>query len=520
MSVPDPSPQQSQLTAQNNIRRQLTESYDESDLVPPYAAALVESLRAVGYDLATALADLTDNSVSSKSRNIDIFFHWAAEQSAIAIADDGTGMTEDTLVDAMRVGSKNPREQRRKDDLGRFGLGLKTASFSQSRRVTVFTQQMPNQQFIRCWDLDFIADCNQWRLLREPSDLASRLARQLLKSSHGTVVVWERLDRLTNGTKIDDDNDENAFLRQAEHVGKHFSTVFHRLMAGPNKIQFSLNGIQIKPWDPFLSDETATQRLPIERLEWNGETIEIEPFVLPHASKIDPQTHRDAAGIRGWNAHQGFYVYRNYRLLVPGDWLGLKGWRQEEHYKLARIRLDFPNTLDQDWDIAFTKSKATPPERLRRELERIGERTRNVAKRVYTFRGAKLLPIAGQERTFLWEQTVKHSKVSYRLNRDHPLIRQAISSCHNSQILKSLFRLIEETIPIPLIMSTDREMPDTSTAPFESSKTSEIAEIMRQVFASLLSSGLSRPEALDRLGTIEPFGQFPELLQLLDEELI
>ena len=492
----------------------------DDDLAPPHAAALAESLRAFGYDLATALADLADNSLFHHSREIRIQFHWAGEQSAIAISDDGDGMDERTLINAMRVGSRNPREKRDPDDLGRFGLGLKTASFSQGRRVTVITRRSRGSEIVRCWDLDHIADTDEWRLLREPTPLAAQLAKQLAESPHGTVVIWEKLDRLTAGTAVDDDSDEDAFLRQAEYVGQHFAAVFHRLMTGHGAVRFLLNGTQITPWDPFLSDEAATQRLPVERLKFQGHTIEVEPFVLPHLSKLDADAHRGAAGLRGWNAHQGFYIYRNLRLLVRGDWLGIKGWRQEEHYKLARIRVDLPNSLDQEWEIDVTKSRARPPEKLRRELARIGERTRSVAKRVYSHRGAKLLPAAGQERVFLWEQTAKHNQVFYRLNRDHPLVKQVRLACSDAPKLSALLRLIEETIPVPLIMTTDREMPDRTVGPFETTKDSEVLEVMRQVFASLKASGLSQDDALLRVAHIEPFGRFPELLQSLREEHI
>lgn len=492
---------------------------DNVDLAPPHAAALAESLRAFGYDLATALADLADNSLFHNSRKIQIQFHWAGENSAVATADDGDGMDEPTLVNAMRVGSRNPRESRDARDLGRFGLGLKTASLSQGRRVTVFTRRRGGDEIVRCWDLDHIAETNEWRLLRTPTPLASKLAGKLSHSKHGTVVIWEKLDRLTAGTATDNDSDEDAFLRQAEFVGNHFAAVFHRLMAGRRAVAFSLNGNSIKPWDPFLSDQVATQRLPIEHLSFQGQPIEVEPFVLPHLSKLDTETHRRAAGLRGWNAHQGFYIYRNSRLLVPGDWLGIKGWRQEEHYKLARIRIDLPNSLDHEWEIDVTKSHARPPERLRCELARIGERTRSLAKRVYSHRGAKLLPVQGQERVFLWEQTAKHNQVFYRINRDHPLLKHVRMACSDKPKLNALLRLIEETIPVPLIMTTDREMPDRTLGPFEAAKESDLTEVMRQVYAALVAGGLSQTDSLLRLSTFEPFGSFPSLLQSLREEL-
>ncbi|HNT14178.1 MAG TPA: ATP-binding protein [Verrucomicrobiota bacterium] len=493
-------------------------SSSEYETVPPEPAALVESLRAFGYELSTALADLADNSLFHHSRHITVHFHWAGENSAIALADDGDGMDERTLVNAMRLGSRNPRAPRDPGDFGRFGLGLKTASFSQCRRVTVFTKQHRKETLIRCWDLDHVAETGEWQLLRTSSALAARLAEKLADTKQGTVVIWEKLDRLTADTKTENDADEDAFLRRAEQVGDHFSAVFHRFMNGNRAVAFSLNGTAIQPWDPFLVDEAATQRLPLERLRFQGHVVEVEPFILPHLSKLDISAHRTAAGLRGWNAHQGFYIYRNRRLLVPGDWLGIKGWRQEEHYKLARIQVDLPNALDHEWEIDVTKSRARPPEKLRRELVRIGESTRSVAKRVYSHRGAKLVPAEGQERVFLWEQTAKHNQVSYRVNRDHPLVKQVRAACSDAPKFSALIRLIEETIPVPLITITDREKPDQTIGPFETSKESEILEVMRQVFASLRASGLSRREALLRLAHFEPFPRFPELLQTIQEE--
>ncbi len=490
----------------------------DSDLAPPHARSLVESLRAFGYDLATALADLADNSLFSQAKNIRLHFHWAGAESAIALADDGAGMDESTLVNAMRVGSTNPRDKRHEDDFGRFGLGLKTASFSQCRRVTVLTRQKRGPALVRCWDLDHIAATDKWQLLRDPSPLAQRLADELASKSRGTVVVWEKLDRLTAGNRTEDDTAEDSFLQRAEHVRDHFAAVFHRLMAGAKGVKFHLNGRRIAPWDPFLKDEPATRPLPVEKLFLKDQRITIHPFVLPHLSKVDAATHRVAAGLRGWNAHQGFYIYRNRRLLVAGDWLGLKGWRQEEHYKLARIRVDLPNALDHEWEIDVTKSRARPPEALREELVRIGECTRKLAKQVYSYRGAKLIPAEGRDRVLLWEQVSQHNRVSYRLNRDHPLLHQVRSASADVPKLSALFRLIEETVPVPLITITDREQPDQTVGHFETAKEGETLEVMRQVFAALQAAGFSRKDAASRLGNMEPFQRFPQLLQTIAEE--
>lgn len=160
---------------------------DKLDVVDPHPAALIESLRAFGYDLATALADLADNSLFHKSRNIAIHFHWAGEKSIIALADDGAGMDETTLRDAMRIGSRNPRDTRDPADYGRFGLGLKTASFSQCRRMTVFTRQNGGRVLVRCWDLDHVTDAKKWELLHTPSGSAAKIVDACFPGSMGRL---------------------------------------------------------------------------------------------------------------------------------------------------------------------------------------------------------------------------------------------------------------------------------------------------------------------------------------------
>lgn len=490
----------------------------EFDLAPPNAASLAESLRAFGYDLSTALADLVDNSIFAEARNVWIQFHWDGENSAIAVTDDGSGMDEATLCEAMRPGSRNPRDARDPRDLGRFGLGLKTASFSHARSVTVRTKRKFAATVSRCWDLDHIARVNEWQLLRRCSPLAAQLSNRLDELPSGTSVVWERLDRLTAGDDISDDRAENRFLAKAEAVGDHLACVFHRFLEGPHALRLHLGKLRVEPWDPFLADgKYATLREPVERLKLCGYVVEVEPFVLPHLSKVDAETHKRAAGPRGWNLHQGFYIYRNRRLLVAGDWLGVKGWKPEEHYKLARIRVELPNTLDHAWEIDVTKSKASPPAALRSELERIGSRARSLAKRIYSHRGARLTTTDDSKHVFLWHQKVRHNQVFYQINRDHPLVKASVAASTDKAKLSALLKLVEQTIPVPLITITDREKPDQFLCPFEGTQTSELLGVMSQVFTALTTTGYTPREAFERLTATEPFHRFPAELETFAE---
>ena len=486
------------------------------DIAAPHAASLIESLRAFGYELPTALADLIDNSITAFANNVWLDFHWDGENSVIAVTDDGDGMSKEKLVAAMRPGSQNPLKPREPHDLGRFGLGLKTASFSQCRRVTVRSVVRGGKPATRCWDLDHIARVNDWQLLRNGDAAAEPHFRRLSRLSKGTAVVWQQLDRLVGGQRTDNEREHQLFLQCADAVRRHLAMVFHRLMAGESGLKLLLNDRPVEAWDPFLESESATQVLPITRLKLRGGVVQVEPFVLPHHSKLAKPKHESAAGPRGWNAHQGFYVYRNRRLLVPGDWLGF-GWAKEEHYKLARIRVDVPNALDHDWAIDVTKSRALPPAALRDDLRKIGERTRSDAKRVYSHRGAKLMPKADAERVLLWEPTAKHDKMFYRLNRQHPLLKEALATASNRCALNALLRLVEETVPFPHIAIETMEKPNSMPGPFEHAADTQIRGVMEQAFHSLVASGYGPKEAVNRLRTIWPFELFPALLQSLCE---
>jgi len=141
--------------------------------LPPSAPDLLESMRAIGYSFEAALADLIDNSIAAGARNVNIRFS-ANNAPYIAVIDDGAGMSPQDLTDAMRHGSRNPGIRRDALDLGRFGLGLKTASLSQCRTLTVVSLR-DGVVSARRWDLDYIARRRDWWLLNIPEDQARLL---------------------------------------------------------------------------------------------------------------------------------------------------------------------------------------------------------------------------------------------------------------------------------------------------------------------------------------------------------
>jgi hypothetical protein len=480
------------------------------DVTQPEPAALVESLRAFGYSLRTAIADLVDNSIAAKAKNVWIHFEWDGPDSRITIKDDGEGMTEDALIAAMRPGSQSPLEERSPKDLGRFGLGLKTASFSQCRRLTVVSKVMNGALAARCWDLDYVNRTKEWRLLKtiEPEPLG------FLKETipdQGTIVLWQKMDRVTGQARTDDDKAYKRFLEGAEKVKQHLEMVFHRYLERPNGLKIWINGHPVGPWDPFMRGEKATQELPIEKLFCDGKEFTVTPYVLPHQSKLSQDAHRRASGPNGWNAQQGFYVYRNERLLVGGDWLGL-GFQKEEHYKLARIQVDLPNSMDGEWQIDVKKSRAKLPGYLKADLKRIASLTRDRAVDIYRHRGKVMARQNTQNFVFLWEQKTRHSKFFYSINRDHPLVKQAYGSGNKSD-LDALFSMLEESIPVSHILITNSGEPEKFSSPYENTPPEALQNVLRSSFRALLNSGIGIEDAKKRLLGMDPFNLFPDFVE-------
>ena len=485
------------------------------DVVAPRADALMESLRATGYSLPDAVSDLIDNSIAAGSRNIWLTFHWAGSESWASILDDGSGMSESELIAAMRVGSRSPRESREPSDLGRYGLGLKTASLSQARSLTVATRTEKScEEHVKRWDLDHLASTGEWQLLNVPVEsVAAEAFDRLTRLKHGTLVIWTKLDRLVGEFGVDNAKARQQFHDALRGVEDHVAMVFHRFMSDRNSVSIRINDQPIIPWNPFLEDEAATQRFPLERLGPSDSGITITPFVLPHHSRLSGEKHRAAAGPAGWNAQQGFYVYRTRRLLLPGDWLGL-GFVKEEHYKLARIQLDLSNASDHDWEIDVRKSKARPPLPYRDDLRRIAQAVRKRAVTVYRHRGKTIARTVRKTPVFVWKRRVKRNRVSYEINRQHPLVRDALeANLTDSRKLRQILRLVEEYIPVQQIWVDMAEGDESLGQPFESAQEREIVGLIRSLYSAFISAGLSHGEALERLGSTEAIGERFELVE-------
>lgn len=419
--------------------------------LPPSASALSASMRDLGYSLETAVADLLDNSISAKATVVQIFCDLTPDCTTLAIIDNGKGMNADEVIAAMRYGASNPAEGRLSSDLGRFGLGLKTASFSQCRRLSIASAQQGILHSTE-WDLNLVNEKDDWLISILEEKEIKRLPCINELGRNGTLVVWRELDRFLEdaiGPK-----QHEIINEKLDALGKHLSLVFHRYLSGEirgrSKLSISVNGHKLDPFDPFCRNNSATQRLPEEVVYVDGTQVRMQPYILPHHSKLSAVEYDYYQSRSDFISNQGAYIYRSGRLMAWGDWFRLipKG----ENTKLARIRIDFPSKLDESWTIDIKKSRACPPHQVRERLKQIIDRISERSATVHRGRGKKLYD---EIKAPVWERYADQGKIRYSLNRKHPLVQILESNLEDElrNKLDILLDAIASALPVEMIYS-------------------------------------------------------------------
>ncbi|HEV2417298.1 MAG TPA: ATP-binding protein [Terriglobia bacterium] len=490
-------------------------SSDFEILLPPKAAVLLESMRAIGYSFETALADIIDNSISAEATNVQVGFS-PYDVPYVAVIDNGTGMSAEQLVCAMRHGSQDPKIKRSGKDLGRFGLGLKTASLSQCRCLTVASIQRGSLN-ARRWDLDLVEQRGDWILTGLRSQELSTLpCLDVLKSQqHGTLVVWQRFDRLAAG----ESSIEVALGERIDRAREHLALVFHRLLSsekGVCALTICINNNPVDPLDPFLISHRATQALPEERLEIEGQLVRVAPYILPHISKLSPEQLRIAGGEDGLRRKQGFYIYRNRRLISWGSWFRLI--RPQEMTKLARVLVDIPNSLDHLWTLDIKKSTAFPPEAIRTGLRLIVERIAETSRRVYTFRGRRA---NDDEMVHCWDRKLVRGGVSYFVNREHPVV-SALGSVipeEHVPLFERLLQTIEGTFPFDSLYADMASERRPETVPDNESVNEYLYELGARILDALGTNEEAASRFVRNLASIEPFCRYPAEVTKIAEKL-
>lgn len=482
--------------------------------LPPYAPMLIESTRAIGYSLESAIADIIDNSVTAKAKHISIEYVPFGEPY-IAILDDGSGMNEDKLTESMRYGCADPNLERESHDMGRYGLGLKTASLSQCRCLTVVTLKEDNI-YARRWDLDHIKTTGKWSLiaLDITEILGLPLVSKLRGFRSGTLVILHNLDKVFAG----EINIEVSMTEKMDLVMNHLSLVFHRYLPGgdaENKIEILMNGEAVKGFDPFFTAKSR-QVMDDERIEipqYNS-FVGVHPFVLPHPSKMSKEELKKYGGKDGLRKLQGFYIYRNKRLLIWGTWFRLT--RMDEFSKLARVRIDIPNSLDELWTLDVKKSTAMPPEIVKTRLKQIISKIVDNSKRTYTFRGKQE---TRDDITHVWNVTQTREGVRYELNGDYPLLDKLseIIDDNAKRLLDDYLYGVENNMPINRIQNDIynelKIVKDNSDTQFKNIKE------QLSIFLRAAQSNEDRQKIFEMLSKTEPFCEYTDRIKGLIMEV-
>lgn len=464
----------------------------------PHAASLIQSLRDIGYSCETALADIFDNAITAGARQIEIMSELDGADPAIGILDDGSGMTLDELVEAMRPGSRNPLDDRSADDLGRFGLGLKSASFSQCKRLTVLTRK--GGVFAGAtWDLDTVARTNRWEIALHEEDEPLPWVDRLVQD--GTLVIWRSLDRLSGGIDPGDRDRTKHINHTIALAERHLRLVFHRFMAeGRRPLQLYLNGRSLKPVDPFGTRFPGHQADRIDRLDMAHGSVEFQCFTLPHHRSVSPAEWDELGGQEGHLRSQGFYVYRGRRLIIAGSWLGLA--RQTELTKLCRIRVDIPNTMDADWKIDVKKASAQLPPGVRERMRLLVERLSLTSKRTYQRRGQRLV---AQEHMPLWHRIQRDGAIIYRPDPAHPVFADfsARLPADLQDEFANIVGVLGSSVPIASLHAdfagcAEEVQPDPADEPV-------LRQMAKAMVGVLLQQGLRGDEILDALHPVEMF---------------
>ena len=495
-------------------------NYDTVELLPN-PAFLMQSMRHIGYTLETALADIIDNSIAAEASVISVQYRWNDANPWIAIIDDGCGMSSEGIKEAMRFGGEIcPTESRSSSDLGRFGLGLKTASLSQCKRLTVISKQ--NDTVSSCiWDVDALSEAAtpKWNALLPSVEMLKKdpviekLLHRLDEISSGTIVIWQKLDNLSVTSKKGsaESNFAEAMVRASEHMG----LVFHRFFVmekGSKVIKIDFNGTVVEGINPFGMAVPARQELQDETITLEGQKIEIQPFILPHHSKVSKKDYEKYGGEDGYLHNQGFYVYRNRRLIIKGTWFRIIP--KTELHKLIRIRIDIPNSLDHLWQLDVKKSNASPPLAVLNRLKELLPSLSDRGKRPYTKRGSRAL----SDVVYIWRREFANNKVSYVINEEHPFVKTLVTNEYgevDSQKL-SYLRIISGAFPAESFHVDVNN--DTKTVIVSAAQQDEMENAVRKLISSCREMGLEKAAIWDMMCKNELPVSKERQEELLEEE--
>lgn len=466
------------------------------DATPSYK--LIKTMGFGSYTLETAVSDIVDNSITAKASRIDINFVWNKDISKcyVEIIDDGFGMNSKELEKAMIFAGKGIDDNRTDQDLGKYGLGMKTASFYACDCLTVISKK--NNQAITGKRLDqqYIAEAQQW--LGEDLDEAKEL--NSIHLTHGTIVRWDKLKFVDESV-----NSEVFFRERVNKIYNHIGIYFHRFIESKSLV-ITVNGAIVKPWNPTFKDNLGTNRIDIQDLQYKGGNIHVESYLLPSSLKLteDETTkmyRNDAL------SYQGFYVYRNNRLLVGGGWLDIPKLTTHQQFNPVRITIDISSKLDNEFKVDYTKSKLTFPKEVEKQLYNIARMARSKASEAYKNRAKRVANPGIKSNDQVWNLTENSKGTFLKINEKHPLIIEYTQGIDKDNF-KKLMKLLSTTIP-QISKQVNEEIHFTDE---------EVKNMLLSYIAKELTKNKTPEEIYKQACNMEPFNDYLEIVQATFEE--
>lgn len=478
----------------------------------PLAQNLMGSMRSMGYNFESAVADVVDNSISAGCSNVRICFPSDPLNIFVGILDNGKGLSREDLFKAMRYGSESSLSVRNLDDLGRFGLGLKSASLSQCKKLTVVSKQGDSISAF-CWDFDYIAEKKDWLVLElNRAEMMELPCYEFISNlKNGTLVLWQDFDI------IEKSSNGQVYATLKEHrakLEKYLGLIFHRFISRSNNpVRFVIDNSRVPAADPFLEHHKKTtimKEVDLAVMDSNGNErhVKVTPVVLPFQSELTDKDIVKLGGIENMRTKQGFYIYRNYRLILWGTWFGLP---RNELTKNARIRVDIPNALDDIFGIDITKQNASIPKVLQIQLRKKVEEVMNISVRQETHRGRKE---DDDEIEHVWNRmNGRDNHVYWEINRESQLFNFVKSRVPEEAYpyIEMLVKEIEGNLPYQQLY-----IDHCNKAIETSDRTDEIVKNAFMLIDFAKSSGVDVRQYIDSvILKSEPYTDYPNLKETL-----
>lgn len=485
-------------------------NYEDATPNPEF---LIKSIAEQGYRLETALADLIDNSIFAKADKIEVLIDFDKEPFTLFLADNGTGMGNETLKVSMRFPSTTPEEKRKHTDLGRFGLGMKTASFSQTRKVTVISRKKGEKKYsARTWDVGYLEREGKWRILVEPDQEIKDLVKNYITQSKdhldgfknfepNTIIVWKGLYKFEKYP--DKETRQDTLKKEITGVTiDYLALVFHKYLENKKKpLKIRINNQRIKSFNPFPTRVKDFRPIEDKQKSYFKDAIKIEGFVLPSRS-ID----ECKKGLTRWTTKnrslmdmEGIYIYRENRIICHGGWNGLI--KKAPRLQLARLRVEIGNSVDDRLHLNVAKSQIVIPYDLKKAFEDYIEELRIQAEREFYNRGTeRFADNRREDKIQLFIRKASNKGVLRELNTDFPLLKKLKEELTDKQIsrLKMLIRMINTTIN--KIKQTHEESSFERTVENGGLTTGDLITCITELKKSGLDSNIIKKRILPELG--------------------